>query len=154
MSEVRDSGVLRSDPLVSFAFRLDLDGTPAAFFTEVSGLGSETEVMEQIVNDGSGHQVILKVPGREKWEDISLKRGITRDMELWDWREIVMQGDVKAARRNGTITMMDSQGTPVAQWDFTNAWPSKVTGPSLKIDSNDLGIEEITIVHEGIRRIR
>ena len=153
MAEVRDSGVLRADPLVAFAFRLDLDGTPAGFFTEASGLGSETEVVEQLVSDDSGNQVILKIPGREKWQDITLKRGITKDMELWDWRETVMHGDVTSARRNGSITMMDSEGTAVAQWDFRNAWPSKVTGPSLKVDANELGVEEITVVHEGIWRV-
>jgi phage tail-like protein len=41
----------------------------------------------------------------------------------------------------------------VAQWDFENGWPMKVTGPELKADSNAYGVEELTIVHEGIRRV-
>ncbi len=152
MAETRDSGVLNEDPLVSFAFYLDLAGTPAGFFTEVSGIGSETEVTEQKVTDGNGNTVILKIPGHQKWGDITLKRGITPNMQLWDWRRVVEQGQVDAARVNGSITMMDSQYNPVAVWEFVKAWPSKISGPSLKVDSNELGVEEITIVHEGIER--
>jgi phage tail-like protein len=40
----------------------------------------------------------------------------------------------------------------VAIWHFANAWPSKVTGPSLKSDDNSFGVEEVTIVHEGMYR--
>jgi len=59
---------------------------------------------------------------------------------------------VKSSRKNGTITMFDQKGTAVAAWDFKNAWPSKVTGPAPKSDSNELVVEELTIVHEYISR--
>jgi phage tail-like protein len=154
MAEVRDSGVLGGeDPLLGFAFYLDLEGADGGYFTEVSGIGAETEIVEQKVIDRNGNPVILKVPGKLKWGDITLKRGITRNMDLWDWREKVNQGRVSEARANGSITMMDSEYTPVARWDFVNAWPSKISGPALKVDSNEFGVEEITIVHEGIKRV-
>lgn len=35
---------------------------------------------------------------------------------------------------------------PSAQWHFQNAWPSKVSGPQTKSDSNELGINEMTVV--------
>jgi phage tail-like protein len=41
-----------------------------------------------------------------------------------------------------------------ARWDFVNAWPSKVSGPDIKADGNEFGIEEMTIVHEGMRRTK
>jgi phage tail-like protein len=133
---------------------LDLNGVEGAgFFTEMSGLGSETEIVEHKVIDGNGNPVIQKLPGRSTWGDIELKRGITSNMELWDWRRRVIDGDIKGARSNGTITMLDSQMSPVARWDFVNAWPSKIEGPNLDIESNDIGIESITIVHEGIERV-
>jgi len=40
----------------------------------------------------------------------------------------------------------------VARWNFENAWPLKVSGPTPKSDSNEYGIEEIVIAHEGIYR--
>jgi phage tail-like protein len=102
--------------------------------------------------DKQGHEIVRKIPGRLKFTDITLKRGITSDMQIWDWRDQAVNGDVAGARKNCTITMLDRGYNPVAMWHFYNAWPSKVTGPSLKSDSNEIGVEELTIVHEGMYR--
>lgn len=65
----------REDPIVGFYFALDIQGVVKGYFTEVSGIGSETEVAEQKVVNEKGIQVVLKVPGRLKWGDVTLKRG-------------------------------------------------------------------------------
>ena len=142
----------REDPIVGFHFALDIQGVVKGYFTEVSGIGSETEVAEQKVVNEKGIQVVLKVPGRLKWGDVTLKRGLTSNMDLWKWRKMVEDGDVKSSRKNGSIIMFDQSLKPVAQWDFKNAWPSKISGPNPKSDSNELQVEEITIVHEYIAR--
>jgi len=140
-----------SDPVPVFAYSLDVQGKITGLFQEVTGLGSENDVIEH-KSPSSG--VVFKVPGRLKWTDITLKRGITPSMDVWKWRAEVEKGDMKAARKNGSIFMLDRDGQPLGQWDFTNGWPSKVTGPSLKSDSNEYGVEEITIVHEAIERVK
>jgi len=141
-----------SDPLTGFTFRLEIEGKLSGFFTEVSGLGSEHEVIEHKVVDEKGHETVYKIPGRLKWGDITLKRGITDKMDIWTWRQSVVDGKVGDARTNCSIIMMDRNYEDVARWDFTAAWPSKVSGPSLKADSNELGVEELVLVHEGITR--
>ncbi len=144
----------REDPLIGFHFALDVQGVIQGYFTECSGIGSETEIAEQKVVSKKGVQVVLKVPGRLKWGDITLKRGVTGDMQLWDWRKLIEDGDVKGARKNGSITMFDQSLTPKAKWDFKNAWPSKISGPTPKSEGNDISLEEITIVHEYITRVK
>lgn len=144
----------REDPLVGFHFMLDIQGVVQGYFTEVSGIGSETEVAEQKVVNKEGVQIVLKVPGRLKWGDVTLKRGLTSNLQIWDWRKLVEDGQVSKARKNGSIVMYDQMLKPIAQWDFKNAWPSKVSGPAPKSDSNELTIEEMTIVHEYITRIK
>jgi phage tail-like protein len=144
----------REDVLVGFHFSLDLQGVVTGYFTEVSGIGSESEIAESKVVSEKGTQVVLKVPGRLKWGDITLKRGLTSSMDLWKWRKMIEDGDVKGARKNGSIMMFDQSLKAVAQWDFKNAWPSKITGPAPKSDSNELVVEEITIVHEYIVRTK
>ena len=141
-----------SDPLVGFNFRLEVEGKLTGYFTEVTGIGSENEIAEQKVVDKKGHELVQKVPGRLKWGDVTLKRGITDDMEIWNWRKLVEEGKMKDARTNASVIMMDRDYSDIARWDFLNAWPSKVTGPSIKADSNEFGIEEVTIVHEGMVR--
>jgi phage tail-like protein len=143
----------REDPLVGCRFKIDVGGVITGYFTECSGLGSETEIIEQKVANDKGVEVVMKVAGRLKWGDITLKRGITSDMQIWDWRKKVEEGDVNGARRNGSVVMYDQSLAERARWDFMNAWPSKVSGPSPKADSNEIGIEELVIVHEYITRV-
>ncbi|MFN8529046.1 MAG: phage tail protein [Anaerolineae bacterium] len=141
-----------SDPLIGFSFSLDVSGKIAGYFTEVSGLSSETEVVEHKVTDPSGRDLIQKIPGRTKFGDITLKRGITADMDMWTWRNQVESGDIGGARVNCTITMYDQALTPIAKWDLTNAWPVKISGPSMQSDGNNFGVEELTLTHELMKR--
>jgi len=140
------------DPLLGFNFALELEGSIAGYFTECGGIGSEHEIVEHKVVDKSGHEIVRKIPGRLKWQDITLKRGITSDMQIWEWRADLVNGDMTTARKNISITMMDRTYAPVAVWHFQNAWPSKVSGPSFKSDDNSFGVEEVTLVHEGMYR--
>jgi phage tail-like protein len=143
----------REDPFVSFHFSVDVQGAGVqGYFTEVSGVGSEHELIEDKVVDGDGREVTRMIPGRLKWEPVVLKKGITSDLSFWDWRKTVADGDLDGARQNCSIFMHDDQGEVVASWEFINAWPSKITGPSVKADANEIGVEEVTIVHEGFER--
>ncbi|MBZ0301800.1 MAG: phage tail protein [Anaerolineae bacterium] len=141
-----------TDPGLGFHFKLEVQGRVTGYFTEIGGLGSEHEVVEHKVVDPNGNDLVQALPGRLKWQPISLKRGITKVRDIWDWRKMVEDGKVNDARSNGTITMFNQELQAIAKWDFINAWPSKVTGPQLQSDSNAFGIEEMTLVHEGIIR--
>lgn len=143
----------REDPLVGFNFALEMGGKVIGFFTECSGLGSEHEVIEQKQVNEKGQEVIIKMPGRLKWENIILKRGISNNKDIWDWRQEVIEGNLEGARQDGSIVLYDPEGKEVARWDFRRAWPIKVSGPQPKADSNEIGIEELTIAHEYIRRV-
>ena len=142
------------DPLVSFHYAIEIQGEVTGFFSECSGLGSEHEVIEQKLVDEKGREFIKRIPGRLKWENITLKRGITDKMDIWSWRKMVEEGKVNDARRNGSIVMMDQELKEVARWDFENAWPTKVSGPSLKSDSNEVGVEELVLAHERLWRTK
>jgi phage tail-like protein len=150
MATTTDTG--RQDPLVGFHFSLEIQDQVAGYFTECSGIGSENEVIEHKVVNKKGVEVVMKIPGRLKWGDITLKRGITASMDLWKWRKMVEDGEVKSARKNGSIVMYDQMLQEVARWNFENAWPSKLSGPAPKADGNEIGVEELTIVHEYIVR--
>jgi phage tail-like protein len=142
----------RQDPLVGFHYAIEVQGVVTGYFTECSGIGSEHEVIEHKIVDDKGREYIQKIPGRLKWENITLKRGITDNMDIWSWREQVVQGHVDDARRNGSIVMFDQALDERARWNFENAWPLKVSGPAIKSDSNEFGIEELVIAHEGLYR--
>lgn len=142
----------REDPLIGFHWAIDLGGVVKGYFTECAGLGSENEIVEHKVTV-DGKEVVMKIPGRLKWQDITLKRGITSSMDIWNWRKQVEDGQVDKARRDGSIIMYDQSLKEVARWNFERAWPVKVTGPTPKSDSNEIGIEELTVTHEYIARV-
>lgn len=145
---------VKTDPLVSFHFSVDLQGAALGYFTEVSGIGSENEVVEHKVVEQDGHtERVMKIPGRLKWENIVCKRGITSAMDIWTWRKQVETGGIESARKNGSVVMYDEAFKEVARWNFIRAWPVKVSGPSVKTDGNEVGVEELTIAHEGIVRV-
>jgi len=142
------------DPLVGFHYAIEIQGTVTGFFTECSGLGSEHEVVEHKIVDSKGKELIQKIPGRMKWENVSLKRGITDNMDIWKWRKQVEDGKVNDARKSGSIVMYDQSLQEVARWNFVRGWPTKVTGPQLKSNANEIGIEDLTIAHEGLERVK
>lgn len=141
------------DPLVSAWFGVEFQGGVVGAFRECTGLGSENEVVEYKASGPKGQYIIKKVPGRMTWNNITLKRGITDSMDMWDWRKLVEEGKIDDARKNGSIVMFNQEGTAVARWNFVNAWPSKLTGPTANAGSNEVGIEELEITHEGYRRV-
>ena len=142
------------DPLVSAWFGVEFQGQIKGAFRECSGLGSENAVVEYKASGEKGEYVMLHGPGRMKWNDITLKKGITDDMDMWKWRKVVEQGKIKEARKNGSIIMFSTEGKEMARWNLVNAWPSKLTGPSPNANANEVAIEEIVITHEGYERVK
>lgn len=143
-----------TDSLLAYSFYLEIDGLAEAMFREVGGLSSETSVIEQIQASKDGKQIIIKHPGQLKWGDITLKRGATSDKKLYDWRQMVVDGKMKDARKNGSIVLYDTENKEVARWNFVNAWPSKLSLNGFNASGNDTAVEELTLVHEGLTRMK
>jgi phage tail-like protein len=142
----------QGDPIVSAMFGIEFQDQVKGSFRECTGLGSENEIVEYKASGPHGEYVIRKVPGRMKWNNITLKRGITADLDMWKWRKLVEDGKVEEARKNGAILMFDQNLKVIARWDFIRAWPSKLTGPTQNAANNEIGIEELEITHEGYER--
>ncbi len=140
----------REDVLTVSRFYVTIGDIKAAF-RECSGLGSEHEIVEDKASGDTGH-IYRKQPGRLKWDNITLKRGMTTDMKIWNWRKQIQDGLVDSARRSGSIVVYDQQNKPKAKWHFDGAWPSKLSGPALNAQNNEIAVEELVIVHEGCYR--
>ena len=107
----------------------------------------ETEVVEYQDTVG-GKIIIRKRPGRTKYDDIVLKRGLSADSAIIDWHTKVLEGAVE--RTNGSIVIYDNAGTEVGRWNFEAGWPSKWSASDLDAGTDDVMIEELTISHEGL----
>jgi phage tail-like protein len=137
----------RDDPYKGFNFVVEIDGISIAAFCEVSGLISETAVIEYR-NGSDKLNTVRKLPGLTTYANIVLRRGVTQDNQLWQWRKAIEQGTPD--RRSGAIVLLDDERNPVKRWRFTDGWPAKLEGPDLNAKANDVAIETIEIAHEGL----
>ena len=138
----------RVDPYRSFNFLVEIDGITQAGFQECTGLDSQTASVDFRLGDDPMH--VRKLTGLNTFSAISLKRGVTDSDELWRWRQTVVDG--KTERRNGSIVLLDEKGAEKLRWNFSNAWPSKWTGPSFSSTGNSVAVESLEILHEEITR--
>jgi len=134
-------------PLVKFHFQVEWGGTKIGF-TEVSGLDVETEIVEY--RDGASPEYSkIKMPGMQKFSNITLKRGTFHsDNEYFKWWNTVKLNTIE--RRDITISLLNEEHAPVITWKVKNAWPSKVQSTDLKAEGNEVAIESMEIVHEGL----
>ena len=136
----------RRDPYRSFNFEVVVDGVRSAF-SECSGLTADGDAVDY--REGTDLQPnVRKLVGLRKYTNITLKRGYTQDDSLWQWYVNIANG--VADRRNVTITLMNEERQPVMRWHAENAWINKIEGPSFKASSNEVAIESVDLVHEGL----
>lgn len=136
----------RNDPYAQFNFLVELDGLTVAGFTEVGGLTAESDVIEY--RNGNEDATVRKLPGLRKVSNITLKRGYTQNMELWEWRKTSEDGQTE--RRDGVIILLDEARQPVLRWIFREGWLAKYEGAALNSTTNEAAIESIEIAHEGL----
>jgi phage tail-like protein len=138
-------------PLPKFHFQLDWGGTRIGF-TEVSGLDFETEVIEYREGSSPTYNK-TKQPGLTKFSNVTLKRGTFLGdfeyFEQWKKTQLFQEGKEKF-RRDVTIRLLDEEHQPVISWTLSKAWPSKITSTDLKADANEVAIETMELVHEGL----
>jgi len=137
----------RRDPYRSFNFQLVIDGVPLGAFSECSGLTAEGDAVDYREGTDLASNV-RKLMGLRKYTNIVLKRGYTQDKSLWAWYGNIANG--VADRRNVTIVLMNEEHQPVLRWHAENAWINKIEGPTFKASGNEIAMESVELVHEGL----
>jgi len=140
------------DPQVVHHFALEVQGIEEATFREASGFESSHEVIEHREVGKNGKQYISKQPGNLKWADITLRRGVTDSMDLYHWRQLVVDGKLSQARKSGSVVLYNAANESIGRFDFVRGWPSRWKGPDVNTTNNAVAIEELTIAHEGLVR--
>jgi len=63
------------------------------------------------------------------------------------------QGKVVEGRKNGSVVLRSYDGSEVARYNFFNAWISKISMGTLKAGSNEVLMEEASLVCESLERV-
>lgn len=136
----------RNDPYAAFNFLVEIDNVTVAGFSECSGVNTETDAIEY--RNGDTDITVTKLPGLKKFGNITLKRGFTASKELWEWRKKVLDG--KTERQSGSIVLQNEARQEALRWNFREGWPRKWEGPTFNAKTNEVAIETLEIVCEGI----
>jgi phage tail-like protein len=137
-----------ADPYKNFRFLVEIDGVVQAGFSDVSGFGSNVEVIEY--REGGDAATVRKLPGKVSYPDITLKWGITDSRELYDWHRAAVNGAIQ--RKNGSIILLDDAAQEKLRWNFFGAWPSKWDGADFTAKGNDVAIDTLTVSCERVER--
>jgi phage tail-like protein len=146
MGVVRDN----KNPYSAFNFIVEINGSQIAAFQEVSGLDSENQVIEY--REGADAlNTVRKLVGIEKYPNCTLSRGITGETTLFDWRKEVRDGSTAFPPvRDVVIQLQNEKHESVYKWKLTNAWCTKLTGPSLNAKGNEIAIEKMELAYDRI----
>lgn len=136
------------DPYAGFRFVVEINGTLEGGFTEVSGLQAETEVEDR--SEGGVNDYTHKLAKQTKYQNLSLKRGLTRDTGLWDWYRRVVSGRIE--RQTISVILRDASDEEAWRWVFYDAWPVKWSGSGLNASESDVFVESVDFAHQGMTK--
>jgi len=134
-------------PMPKFHFKVMWNDVQMSF-QEVSGLDAQSEEIKYRAGDSSVYSVV-KMPGLIKYGNVTMKKGIFKgDNKFWDWFSKIKMNTIE--RTTVTISLLDETDKETMVWTLKNAWPTKITGTDLKAEGNEVAVESIEIVHEGL----
>jgi phage tail-like protein len=144
----------RFDPYLGFRFQVIVDGQPVAGLNKCSALKKTTEVTPWYEGgDASGpHQI----PGKTKYDPITLEQGVTYDTTFEDWANKVnnFQGDAASSlasfRKDITIEVYNLGGQKVQAYNVFRCWVSEYQAlPQLDASGNAVMIASVKLENEG-----
>lgn len=139
-------------PFTAFRFKvlIEIEGESKslcnAAFSECDGL--EMTMEPKTIREGGNNNRPIHLIGPVSYGQLSLKRGMTDSIDLWNWFEKVLQHGQNGLRANAQIIMLGSDGTDKLQFNITGCLPVKIKAPALNAKDGILAVEEMQIAYE------
>jgi phage tail-like protein len=150
-------------PVGAFAFHVSarLPGVPGGIlcrgsFAEVGGL--EATMEPKVVSEGGRNYGPRQRVGTVSFATVVLKRGMTQIRDLWKWWELFAGANAAngvyapaRSRCNVRVSLAHPDRRILLTWTLANAMPVKFKAGDLTARGTEVAIEELHIVHEGLR---
>ena len=94
---------------------------------------------------------VHKFPKHTTYPNLVLSRGLVNIDLFYIWHQATSQGLIQ--QLNGTVIVLNNQRFPVMWWTFKKAYPVKWEGPQLNASSDEIAVEKIELVHQGISKL-
>jgi phage tail-like protein len=147
-------------PLIAFNFELLLTVENAASlglssplcqseFAEVDGL--EITMEPKTVKEGGNNSRQINLVGRLSYGSLTLKRGMTSNLDLWKWFALATAGPRRGTRAEGVLLIRDSTGkNNRVRITLNRCLPVKIKAPGLNAREGAVAIEEIQLAYESL----
>ena len=140
-------------PLPVYNYKVEI-GSDTVAFSEVSGLSityETTTYKESPVESGSPGPRVMHMPAQGTPANITLNKGLVRGSSIatfFSWINSIQTNQVD--KKVIYIRLCDEKGDAVISWKVTNAFPTKLDAPTFTADSNDVAIETMELMGDGI----
>jgi len=149
----------RYDPYRTFKFQVVIGGQTVAGLSKMGALKRTTESVKWRNAGDPSYQ--RNIPGGSSFEAVALEQGLSHDPMFEEWANAannVADGDAGMSllnyRREVVINVLNLQGVPAISYTLRRAWVSEFQAlPEFDANNmNTIGIQTITIQHEGFTR--
>jgi phage tail-like protein len=142
----------RNDPYRNFKFRLEIEGIAQANFSEVTVGETTTDAVDY--REGTDPSHVRKLDGLTKYGNVTLKWGVTASTDLYNWHKAIVSGQIQSNRKTVAIVVQDESGADKARFVVDQAWPMKYQPSGLNGKGNEVFVELLELVNEGIERVQ
>lgn len=142
----------RNDPYRNFRFKVEIDGINIASFAEAKIPDSTTDSVDY--REGTDAPYPRKLSGPTKYGSLTLTKGLTDLMDLYNWRKAVEDSGAVNARKSISLVLVDEEGNDKSRWDILEAWPTKYSTSGFDAKANAVMIETFELTLEKITRTK
>jgi phage tail-like protein len=146
----------RFDPYRNFKFKVKINNEIVAGLSKMSALKKSTEGIDWF--EAGDNFNPRRLPGKTKYEPVTLEKGMTEDKLFEDWANLVnkFQGNLIAPdnfRKDIQILVCDMNGVPKITFNIFNCWVSEFQAvPDMDVTQNGVAIQTIKLENEGFDR--
>lgn len=130
-------------PPLGFHFLVEFGNQSNEYqFQSVSGLSVELDSEE--IAEGGENRFKHSVPGRPKYPNLVLKRGLNVDSALIDWCKNAIE-NFTFSPKDVIIKLLNKENDPLVTWNIVNAYPVKWSVSDFNAEESKLVIETIEL---------
>jgi phage tail-like protein len=133
----------------TFRYAVIVDSIYMGIFTEVTLPTLEVKFASPLREGGQNG--VHKLPTHSEYGNLTLKKGIGTNSDLYDWYAEVTARKWVKAKRSVLIAMIGGPlpvRAPTTMWILSGALPVKWTGPTLKSSDNAIAIESLELTFD------
>jgi phage tail-like protein len=140
-------------PFIAFNFAVEINVPGVspkvcnASFAECDGLEMTMDV--KTIREGGNNGRQIRLTGPVNVGTVTLKRGLTRSFELWDWMAAMQTKP--GLRADAEVVIFAADGhTERARFILSRCLPAKLKAPPLNAKDGGVAIEEFQLAYESI----